>query len=79
MTSLVVGASGATGKLLVGQLLNMGQNVRVIVRSSSNIPDSWINNDKVSIIKAHISDLSLEEMSNYTKDCQGFSLVLVTT
>ncbi len=71
MTSLVVGASGATGKLLVGQLLDMGQNVRVIVRSSSSIPDTWINNDKVSIIKADISDISLEEMSNYTKDCQG--------
>lgn len=71
MTSLVVGASGATGKLLVGQLLNMGQNVRVIVRSSSNIPDTWINNDKVSIIEANILDISLEEMSNYTKDCQG--------
>jgi uncharacterized protein YbjT (DUF2867 family) len=32
MTTLVVGASGSTGKQLVEQLLNMGQNVRVIVR-----------------------------------------------
>jgi putative NADH-flavin reductase len=71
MTTLVVGASGATGKQLVGQLLNMGQNVRVIVRSSSNIPDAWKNNDKVSIIKADISDIRLKEMSIYIKECQG--------
>jgi len=30
MVTLVVGASGATGRLLVQHLLNRGQNVRVI-------------------------------------------------
>ncbi len=33
MTTLVVGASGATGRLLIEQLLNRSQNVKVIVRS----------------------------------------------
>ena len=36
MTTLVVGATGATGKQLVEQLLNMGQKVKVIVRPSGN-------------------------------------------
>ena len=48
MTTLVVGASGATGKQLVEQLLNMGQKVKVIVRSNGKIPDTWKNNDKIS-------------------------------
>ena len=76
MTTLVVGASGATGKQLVEQLLNMGQKVRVIVRSSSSIPDSWGNNDNVSIIKANISEISLEEMANHVKGCQGIASCL---
>lgn len=76
MTTLVVGASGATGKQLVEQLLNMGQNVRMIVRTSSLIPPSWENNDKVSIIKVNISEISLEEMANYVKDCEGIASCL---
>ena len=33
MTTLVVGASGATGRLLVEQLLNRGEVVKIIVPS----------------------------------------------
>lgn len=76
MTTLIIGASGATGKQLVEQLLDMGQNVRVIVRASSLIPQTWENNDKVSIIKANISEISVEEMVNYVKDCQGIASCL---
>ncbi len=32
MTILVVGATGATGQLVVEQLLNRGHKVRIIVR-----------------------------------------------
>jgi len=35
MTTVVLGASGATGKNLVEELLKMGQKVKVIVRPSS--------------------------------------------
>ena len=57
MTTLVVGASGATGRLLVEQLLGRGQQIRVIVRVSpgeasptpENLPPFFHNNDNVSI------------------------------
>ena len=39
MTTLVVGASGATGRLLVEKLLKRGQHVRIIVRSTDDLPD----------------------------------------
>ena len=76
MTTLVVGASGATGKQLVEQLLNMGQKVKVIVRSNGKIPATWKNNDKISIIKASILEISVDEMTNYLNDCQSVASCL---
>jgi len=76
MTTLVVGASGATGKQLVEQLLNMEQKVKVIVRSTGKIPDSWNNNDKVLIIKASITKISVAEMATYVKDCHAVASCL---
>ncbi|HBL74014.1 MAG: NAD-dependent epimerase [Bacteroidetes bacterium GWF2_42_66] len=76
MTTLVVGASGATGKQLVEQLLLMGQNVKVIVRPLTKTHDTWNNNDKISIIRADISEITVDEMANYIKDCQSVASCL---
>ncbi|MGQ8336634.1 NAD(P)H-binding protein [Sunxiuqinia sp. A32] len=76
MATLIVGATGATGKQLVEQLLSMGQKVKVIVRPSGKIPDTWKNNDKISIIKANISEISVNEMMNYLIDCQSVASCL---
>ena len=76
MTTLVIGASGATGKQLIEQLLNVGQKVKVIVRPTGKIPDTWMNNDKISIIKASISEISVSEMTDYLNDCQSVASCL---
>lgn len=76
MKTLVVGATGATGKHLVEQLLNVGQKVKVIVRPTGKIPETWKNNDKISIIKASISKISVNEMMNYMEDCQSVASCL---
>ncbi len=76
MTTLVVGATGATGRQLVEQLLIMGQNIKVIVRPTGNIPDNWKDNDKISIIEACISDISVSEMTEYLSDCQSVTSCL---
>ncbi len=76
MTILVLGASGATGKCLVEQLLEMGQNVRIIMRPSSKIPETWKNNKKISIIKANISEIGVKDMAKYSKDCEGIASCL---
>jgi uncharacterized protein YbjT (DUF2867 family) len=62
---LVVGASGATGRLLVEQLLNRGQNVKVIVRSPDKLPDVLKDRDKLSVIRASVLDLSDAEMAQH--------------
>jgi nucleoside-diphosphate-sugar epimerase len=76
MTTLVVGASGATGKLLVDQLLKSGQRVKVIIRPTSNIPDFWRSNDKVVIIKESITLISVDEMAKHLLDCQAVASCL---
>lgn len=76
MTTLVVGATGATGKQLVDQLLSMGHKVKVIVRPSGSIPDNWNNNENVSIIKDNISEIGTDEMIDYLNDCQSVASCL---
>ena len=76
MTTLVVGASGATGRHLVDQLLNRGQKVRVIVRSAGKLPESWKNNEQVSIIEASVLEISAEKMAENIKDCQAVASCL---
>ncbi len=39
-TVLILGGTGATGKLLCAQLLARGVNVRAVVRSASRLPDT---------------------------------------
>jgi putative NADH-flavin reductase len=76
MTTLIVGASGATGKLLVDQLVESGQKVKIIVRSTITIPEHWNSNHKVTIINRNITEISIAEMSEYISDCQAVASCL---
>ena len=61
MTTLIIGASGATGKLLVEQLLASGQKVKIIVRSTTTIPENWNSNEQLTVIKRDITEISVED------------------
>lgn len=76
MTILVVGASGATGKHLVEQLLLAGHKVKAIVRASGKLPESWKSNDRLSVIKGSVLDISKEEMAGHVKDCDAIASCL---
>jgi putative NADH-flavin reductase len=76
MTTLVAGASGATGKHLVEQLINMGQKVKAIVRPTGKIPDAWSGNENIEIIKANILEIGEDEMAEYLKDCNAVASCL---
>lgn len=76
MTTLVIGSSGATGKLLVEQLLKAGQKVKVIVRPSGDIPNSWSNNENISILKANITEIGVDKMAEHLKDCRAVASCL---
>ena len=76
MTILVVGASGATGRLLVELLLSRGHNVKVIVRSPENLPDFLKERDRLTVIRASILELTDEEMGQYVSDCDAVASCL---
>ena len=76
MTTLVVGASGATGRLLVEQLLNRGQTVKIIVRVLNTLPETIKNHDNVSVIRASVLDLSDAEMAKHVKGCDAVASCL---
>ncbi len=69
MTILVVGASGATGRLLVKQLLNRGHNVKAIVRLPEKLPEFMKNHDHLSVISASVLELSDTEMTRHVNGC----------
>jgi hypothetical protein len=76
MTTLVVGASGATGVKLVEELLNRGQYVKVIVRSPEKLPDTIKNHERLSVISASVLDLSDDEMEQYVAGCNAVASCL---
>ncbi len=76
MTTLVVGASGATGRLLVEQLLNRGQSVKIIVRVLNTLPETIKNHDNVSVIRASVLELSNAEMAQHVKGCDAVASCL---
>ena len=76
MTILVVGASGATGRQLIEQLLIQGHNVKAVVRSPEKLPESWKNNERLKIISASLLDLSDKEMMELTLDCHSVASCL---
>jgi len=69
MTVLVVGANGATGRLLVEQLLDRGEAVKAVVRSPDKLPDNLRNREKLTPIPASILDLSDAEMVELVAGC----------
>ena len=72
----MVGASGATGRLLVEQLLDRGQQVKIIVRSNNNLPDAVIDHDRLTVIQASVLDLSDAEMAQHVSGCDAVASCL---
>lgn len=71
MAIVVLGASGATGKQLVEQLLVKGQQVKIIVRTTGNIPDNWKRSEQLSILEASVNEIGVREMAEYIQDCDA--------
>jgi len=69
MTTLVVGANGATGKLLVEQLLSEGEKVKIIVRSTESLPVAMKDHARVDITIANLLDLSDAQLQAQVKGC----------
>ncbi|MBT8439675.1 MAG: SDR family oxidoreductase [Gammaproteobacteria bacterium] len=76
MKILVVGASGATGSLLVKQLLDNGNSVRIVIRPSSNLPDAIATHDNLTVFRASFLDLSDSEIARIVDGCDAIASCL---
>ena len=75
MTTLVVGATGATGRLLVQQLLDRGETVKAIVRSPEKLIELQ-GNKNLSLIQASLLDLSDQELAQHVQGCEAVASCL---
>lgn len=71
MTVLVVGATGATGRLLTQQLLEQGHEVKVIVRSIEKLDGLKKAHPGLVQIKGTVLDMSEMELATHVKGCDS--------
>lgn len=76
MNILIVGATGATGRLLTEELLNRGQFVKVIVRSADRLPASIKNHKNLTVIEASVLDLTDAKLAQYVNGCDAVASCL---
>jgi hypothetical protein len=75
-TVLVVGASGATGRLLVEQLLSQGANVRAVVRSPDKLPDALREHPCLAVTHASLLELEDDQLKRLTDGCDAVASCL---
>lgn len=75
-STLVLGASGATGKHLVNHLLASGRNVKVVARSIASLPKDWENNAQLTVLRHNITAISVEELCSVLADCDSVASCL---
>jgi len=68
---MVLGSSGATGRLVVSQLLKQNIEVVALIRPSSDIPVEFASQAKLKIIKTEITDIKESVLIDYLADCNG--------
>ncbi|MFT5549439.1 MAG: nucleoside-diphosphate-sugar epimerase [Candidatus Azotimanducaceae bacterium] len=76
MTTLVVGASGATGRLLVEQLLDFGEPVKIIVRSLESVPVALKQHSQLTITVASLFDMTDAQLLEQVQGCRAVASCL---
>jgi nucleoside-diphosphate-sugar epimerase len=76
MSILVIGATGATGRLLVEELLSRGLEVNVLVRSPEKLPDGIQNHQNLTVKKATVLDLGEQDLRKLVGHCDAVASCL---
>lgn len=71
MKVLVVGANGATGRLVVARLLEAGQAVKAVVRNPASLPTEFVERHGLETVGASLLDCSDKELSELVEGCGG--------
>lgn len=75
-TILVVGGTGATGRLLVRSLLDRGQDVRLIVRSPERVPEDVRDDGRATIISGTVLEMDDATLAGHVVGCDGVASCL---
>lgn len=76
MTVLLVGATGATGRLLLQQLINKGHTVKAVVRSADRLPSEYQNHDNVIVIPGTVLEMEASRLQEIVSDCHAIASCL---
>ncbi|MEO0514937.1 MAG: NAD(P)-binding oxidoreductase [Planctomycetota bacterium] len=81
MTTLIVGGTGATGRLLVERLLDEGHHVKVIVRSAEGLPSPLSTgrsssgaspgDDRLTVMEANLLEVPAEDLERFVSGCDA--------
>lgn len=71
MKTLVLGASGATGRQVVTQLLSKGLLAKVLVRPTTVLPQELTDSIGIEIVKGNIDEYSVDQVKDLLKDCDS--------
>ena len=71
MRVLVLGASGATGKLVVRQLIERKINLQIVIRASAVLAEEIRENPLVDVVRGNINEFTDSEMNNLLRNCDA--------
>jgi len=66
---LLLGATGRTGSLVLGELLERGVPVRAIVRSAARLPAGVADDPRLTVVEADLATLPGEELRRLMLGC----------
>ncbi len=76
MKTLVVGATGATGRLLVQRLLESGDQVSIIIRSDMSLPSSITSHENLTMTVGNVLEIPNEELTELMRGCDAIASCL---
>jgi nucleoside-diphosphate-sugar epimerase len=76
MTVLILGGTGATGRVLVQQMLDRGIEVRAIVRAPDRLPQEIRDHALVRVIPAGILEMADAELADAVRGCDAVASCL---
>jgi nucleoside-diphosphate-sugar epimerase len=66
---LIVGGTGSTGQQVVNQLLDLGHQVKIIVRSPEKLSHTVCNHENASVIPGTVLDMSNSDLLLHIQGC----------
>lgn len=73
---LVVGATGATGRLLVADLLERGCRVKAVVRPTGRLPANLRAHPALTVVRANLAELDDAELTRLVDGCRAVASCL---